>query len=354
MKIAQLSSPWIPLPPLKYGGTERVVYTLSEELVKRGHEVTVFATGDSKISGNLRYYYKKALSQDPKYKSDPLIWLHSFYECFKNAGEFDIIHNHMQQIAIFLSDFVKTPVLHTLHGDFYEGETSDIKREVLARFKNHNYVSISNAQRGGMPDLNYIQTVYNGINPAEFQLGEGGGGYLAWMGRITPKKGLETAIQISHELSIPLKISAYIDPIDVEYFVKKIGSIINGKNVEFLGELYGEEKTDFLKNAKALLFPITWHEPFGLVMVEAMVCGTPVIAFNRGSVSEVVTDGVNGFIVSDKEEMKNAVSAVGRINRKKCRESIIDKFTIENMTDGYEEAYKKVLESGIRNQELGT
>lgn len=321
-----------------------MVYNLSEELVKRGHEVTVFATGDSKVSGKLSYYYKKALSQEPKYKNDPLVWLHHFYDCFKGAGKFDIVHNHMQHPAIFLSDFIKTPVVHTLHGNFFPGETLESKREVLARFKKHNYVSISDAQRGGMPDLNYIKTVYNGINTAEFELGDGSGGYLAWIGRVTPKKGLETAIEISHELKIPLKISAYIDATDMEYFVKKIGSMINGKNVEFLGELHGVEKTEFLKNAKVLLFPITWQEPFGLVMVEAMACGTPVIAFNKGSVPEVVADGVNGFVVETKEEMKQAVSAVSGINRKKCQESVIHKFTIEKMTDGYEEVYRKICE----------
>jgi len=354
MKIAQLSSPWIALPPLKYGGTERVVSNLTEELVKRGHEVTVFATGDSRTSANLSYYYKTALSQDPKMKSDPLVWLHSFHECFKRAGEFDIVHNHMQHIGMFLADLVPGQYLHTIHGNIFENESPEIKRDVFKRFKNHNFVSISNTQRQGIPDLNYISTVYNGINPGEFEFGRGKGNYLAWIGRITPKKGLETAIETAKTLSIPLKISAYIDPVDMEYFNKIIEPSINGKFIEFLGELHGQDKTDFLKDAVALLFPVTWNEPFGLVMVEAMVCGTPVIAFNRGSVPEVVTNGVNGFIVENGAEMIEAVKVIGEINREKCRESVVDKFTVEKMVDGYEEAYKKILsqKSKVKSQKF--
>ncbi|MBI4067190.1 glycosyltransferase family 4 protein [Candidatus Gottesmanbacteria bacterium] len=344
MKIAQLSSPWIALPPIKYGGTERVVYSLSEELVKRGHDVTVFATGDSRTSAKLSYYYKSALLQDPQYKNDPLIWLHSIYDCFKKAGEFDIIHNHMQHVPMFFTDFIKTPVIHTLHGDYYPGEVSESKREVLARFKHQNFVSISNAQRVGMPELNYIQTVYNGINPEEFIFGEGKGGYMAWMGRITPKKGLETAIRIATVLNKPLKISAYIDSSEIDYFAKVIEPQITGKNIEFMGELWGPDKTEFLKNASVLLFPINWQEPFGLVMVEAMACGTPVVAYNKGSVSEIVIDGVNGFIVPDMVGIVNAIEKIGQLDRVKVRESMINKFTLQKMVDGYEEVYRKVLE----------
>lgn len=353
MKIAQLVPPWLPIPPQGYGGTERVAYNLIEGLVKRGHEVIVYASGDSKTSGKLVPTVEKALGNDGNLKTSELIQLLALFDCFKQAGQFDIIHSHAGQVPLFLAELTETPTVHTLHGTVSLGEAAPLKRQALERFKHQNFISISNDQRSGFPDLNYVGTVYNGVPLENLPYREHKGTYLAWLGRITPKKGLVEAIKVAHEVKIPLKISAFIDPLDRPYFESQVKPLIDEGHILFIGELSGDEKLEFLGSALACLFPISWHEPFGLVPVEAMACGTPVVAFARGAMPEVIVDGQTGFLVSGEEGILGMAERVRRIAQmdevsyfamgKIARKHVEDHFTLERMVEGYESIYKKIL-----------
>lgn len=350
MNIALLSGPWIAVPPEGYGGIEVVVSHLAEGLVKRGHDVTVFATGDSHTSAHLSYYFDTARGNDWDVKENPytlLFHLHEFFDVVRKK-HVDIIHNHAQYIPQFFLDLQDTPFVHTLHGAFYEdlvapsGYISE-KRDVLKRFKSQPYVSISNKQREGMNDLNYIQTVYNGVDISHYSFTKQPSNYLAWLGRITPNKGVDTAIHVAKKAGIPLKISAVVDETDREYFEKTIQPLLD-KDVEFIGQLKtGEEKSAFLGNAVATLFPIRWHEPFGLVMAESMACGTPVVGFNKGSVPEVVVHGKTGYVVETEDDMVEAVGKIDAIDRQTCRNHVEKHFSVDAMVDGYVEVYEKVI-----------
>lgn len=350
MKIAILSTPWIAVPPKGYGGIEAVVANLTEGLVKRGHDVLLFATGDSQTCARLAYAYTQALGNNLLLKQNPyniLRHIHGFMKIVIQE-KFDIIHNHNQYQSMYFLDLISTPFVHTLHGSTRQkekvvsGYIDDI-RDTLNRFAHHAFVSISDNQRQGMPHLNYIKTVYNGIKTDEFYLGEGKGGYLAWIGRITPTKGVDTAIRVARKAGLPLKIAAFIDPGDRAYFESEIKPQL-GKNIEFLGEIRDpKEKAKFLADAIATLFPIRWHEPFGLVMVESMASGTPVIAFPFGSASEVIEDGKTGFLVKDEEEMVEAVAKIDRLDRRVIREYAIKKFNLDQMIEGYLQVYEEVI-----------
>ena len=367
MRIAQLLAPWLPVPPPGYGGIEVVVSDLTEELVRRGHEVTLFATGDAKTSAKLSFVFPKALGNDGNLKKNPFTILSQILPAFKRAGEFDLIHSHSLGQTMYLAELVKTPVLHTLHGTITQGDTSPEKYALYKEFSQQNYVSISNSQRLGLPELNFVKTVYNGINLEKFPLGLGKRNYLAWLGRITPKKGVVEAIKVSQAVGLPLKIAAFIDPVDQAFFETEVKPLLT-KEIEFLGELDALGRAKFLSEALALLFPIKWQEPFGLVMVEAMACGTPVIAFNRGSVAEVVVNDQTGYVVEGSvpldpgkidtqgvERMATAVKKIMSLDslnaqslRKACRLHVETKFTIKAMVDGYEEVYQKLW----KNQKL--
>jgi glycosyltransferase involved in cell wall biosynthesis len=351
MKIAILSTPWIAVPPVGYGGIELVVSNLAEGLVKRGHDVTLFATGDSKTQGNLQYIHKEALGNNLLKKSNPYYMLehiHAFMR-YVESHPVDIIHNNSQYIPQFFLDlFSKTPFVHTLHGAFYKdlespsGNIPEIRR-VLTSFKNHHYVSISDYQRTALQELDYVATVYNGINPDEFSFCSENRGYLVWLGRVTKNKGVDTAIKVAKKIGMPLKIGAFVDQGDKQYFDETIRPLLDD-NVQFIGEVTdNEQKSKLLGEASAFLFPIRWHEPFGLVMVEAMACGTPVIAFNKGSVSEIIEDGKTGFIVENEDEMVQAVGKINTIDRAECRKQVLSKFTVDHMVDGYIDAYQKVV-----------
>jgi len=345
LKIAQLVPPWIPVPPKAYGGIERVVYYLTEGLTSRGHEVTLFASGDSQTSARLISPFLEALGNIGELKNNPTLQLLQVSPCFEMAGEFDIIHSHMVYQAAFFANLVKTPVVHTLHGSFIKGEVPEERRRLLEKYKNQNFVSISFAQREGLPDLNFVANIYNGVNIDEFEYGEGGG-YLSWLGRITPKKGVVEAIEVARILGKKLKIAAFIDPIDQPFFEMRVKPLIDGQQIELVGELKGTAKSDFLKASLALLFPIDWHEPFGIVMIEAMACGTPVVAFDRGSVSEVVVSGKTGFVVDPNlgvDGLVEAVKKIDQIDRLACRRHVEENFSVKKMIDRYEEAYKKIL-----------
>ena len=316
MKIAILSPPWIALPPIGYGGTERVVFELTEGLVKKGHQVTLFATGDTKTSARLKYYYKNALGNDWNKKQSQylaLYHIHNFISLVKKE-KFDIIHNHFFYLTLFFLDFINTPFLTTLHGPLYsqvkdlgraDDQNIEEKRNILLYFKNYPFVSISNHQRKGLPQLNYIKTIYNGVKVDKIKFSQKKGKYLAWLGRITPKKGVDLAIKVALKLNLPLKISGYIDPLDQQFFDEKIKPLIekNSSTITFLGEFKDEEKKNqFLGDALLTLFPLRWHEPFGIVMIESLATGTPVVAFTQGSAPEVIKDGETGFIVNPSDD----------------------------------------------------
>jgi len=363
MKIAQLAPPWLPVPPIGYGGTEMVVHYLTEELVRRGHEVTLFASGDSKTSARLFSIFKKAIGNSGELKTQPLNPLLHYIECFERASDFDIIHNHAQYYAMFLADLVKTPVVHTIHGSFSKEDVpQEDKRRTLMKFRNHNFVSISNSQRSGLSDLNYVATVYNGIDVSEFPFSDEKGEYLCWMGRITQKKGPQEALEVSRILGIKLKMAGALDPVEKEYCETVLYPLIEELRkenlIEYIEEIERREKAVLYKHALCTLYPIHWQEPFGLVMVESMACGTPVIAYNHGSVPEIIKDGVTGFIVESEdfegepvwiikkkgiEGLIEAVKKIGEIDRKKCREQVEKKFTLEKMVDAYEKVYYKLI-----------
>jgi len=336
MKIALLSTPWIALPPKGYGGIELVVSNLAEGLVKRNHDVTLFATGDSTSSAKLKFYYPKALGNDLELKKNSynlLLHIDSFLQ-FVNLERFDIVHIHVGQISMFLIDSFHSPFVHTIHGAFYShliDTSNDIEQKIktMIRFKHQPIISISNNQRIGLPDLNYVSTVYNGINPSYYHLHKEHENYLCWIGRITKNKGLDTAIRVAKRLNMKLKISGVIDKGDQNYFDTVIKPSIDG-NIELIGQIFNQKvKNAFLGKAIACLFPIVWDEPFGLVMVEAMASGTPVIAFNKGSVPEVIEDGRSGFVVETENQMVDAVKKINSIDRSYCHEYAVKKFNID-------------------------
>ncbi len=341
--------------------------SLVDGLVARGHDVTLFATGDSVTKAKLSFVYEKALGNDGSLKNNPYTQLFQIYPVFSKSSEFDIIHVHGEGQAMFFTDFIKTPLVHTIHGTLTEGEQNPDKRKVYTMFAKQNFVSISNAQRAGLPELNYVATVYNGIDLSQFPMrGDalgGEGGYFAWIGRITPKKGVVEAIHAAKAVGVPIRLAAFIDPIDQPFFDREIKPFIDDASVQFVGQLNHEERALFLQKAKAFLFPIKWQEPFGLVMVEAMAAGTPVVAFGRGSVPEIVEDGNTGFVVApgelardgakDEAGIANMTVALKKLldmdspsyqsMRQACRKHVEDHFTIDKMIDGYEAVYKKLV-----------
>lgn len=356
MKIAMLAPVWLPVPPVGYGGTELVVSLLTEELVRRGHDVTLFASGDSQTSAKLDAYFPEALGNAGDLKKQPLFPMMHYSHCLRKAGEFDIVHNHAQYTALYLAQFAKTPVLHTIHGSVNPKEVPKETIKTLEYFKDMNFISISNAQRRGVPNINWVETVYNGMSLDTFSVSQQKRDYLLWIGRIAIKKGPLEAIEIAKRTGMKLKMVAAIDPINRVYFENKIRPHIDGKQITFHGEVKHDETASFYQGAIATLVPINWNEPFGLVIVESMACGTPVIAFNRGSVPEIVDDGKTGFIINTKETndpftisekgidgMVEAVKRIRDIDPKVCREHVERKFSVSAMVDGYEKVYKKLL-----------
>ncbi len=348
LKIAQLAPPWIEVPPKKYGGTELIVSYLSEELTKRGHDVTLFASGDSKTKSKLSYVFPKSLYEIKKSWDDDFSSILHSLNCFNKSEDFDIIHNHFNYYGIAFSEIIKTPTVTTYHGNFKEIiEKKEVKYDLLKFCKNHPFISISDSQRPKNLKLNFIGTVYNGIDISKFKFNDQPKNYLAWLGRITPKKGILDAIKIAKKSKLNLKIAAKIDKNhlpDVEFYNKKVKPLINGKEISFIGEIGGyKEKSDFLSNALALLNPIEWDEPFGLNMTESMACGTPVIAYNRGSVKEIIENNKTGFIVKNIDEAITAIKKINEINRKDCRDSVQEKFTKEIMVNNYEKLYYELI-----------
>lgn len=340
MRIAQISPLWERVPPFRYGGTELIVKLVTDELVRRGHEVTLFASGDSITTANLRSVHPQALRLDPKIKEPSIYEQMMLAEVYQQADHFDIIHSHVGYHALSYCSFVKTPTVHTMHGIF----TPD-NEKIFQKFSWQPFISISEAQREPRLGLNYIHTVYNGIDTAvyPFYPEPTQPAYLAFVGRISPEKGPVQAIKVARAVGLPLKMAGKIDVVDKDFYTEQVEPLIDGEQIQYLGEISHEDKVKLLGGATITLFPINWREPFGLVMIESMATGTPVIGMGLGSVPEVIANGKTGFVCHCLEKMIEVVPDAMKIDRYTCREYVVSRFSVESMTDEYEKAYAMVL-----------
>ena len=339
MRIAQIAPLYETVPPHLYGGTERIVSYVTEGLVRRGHEVTLFASGDSATTARLVAGCSRALRLDHAVV-DPLAHhIAQLRHVLDRAHEFDVIHNHMDYLAFPLTVSSSTPVVTTLHGRL---DLPDLPA-VFAAYPEACVISISDAQRRPLSRAKWIATVPHGLPSRLYPPGRGDGGYLAFLGRISPEKRVDAAITVARAAGLPLRIAAKVDRVDADYFARTIRPLL-GPDVEFLGEIGGADKARFLGAARALLFPIDWPEPFGLVMIEALACGTPVIARRRGSVPEVLDDGVTGFICDDEAGMVAAVGRLDAVDRAACRRVFERRFSDERMVGQYERIFSVVVE----------
>ncbi len=330
MRIAEVSPLFESVPPRYYGGTERVVAYLTNELVRQGHQVTLFASGDSVTRAELVSTCPEALRLGRQFTDWIPHHLVMLEEVFKRRDEFDVIHFHIDYLHFPFSRREKVTHLTTLHGRLDIPDLVGLYRE----YREMPVVSISNAQRRPLPWLHWLGTAYHGIPPNLYQLHERPGRYLAFLGRISPEKRVDRAIRIAERVGVPLKIAAKVDKQDLEYY-ESIKKLLKRPHVEYLGELGETEKQEFLGNALALLFPIDWPEPFGLVMIEAMACGTPTVAYPRGSVPELIVDGLNGFIADNLEDAVRAVDRIHTLDRKQCRRYFEERFTATRMASDY-------------------
>lgn len=353
MKIAQLAPLWEQVPPPRYGGTELVVSLLTDELVRRGHEVTLFGTGDSQTLAHLDPGCEKALRPlgvlPPEYAIYEQMQLS---KVFGQANEFDVIHSHMDYTALPYARFTKTPVVHTLHGIFLP-----LNEKIFVQHRKSNFVSISDAQQRPELGLNYTATVYNGIATDKFafypQPDEPP--YLAFLGRMTEDKGPHLAIEIAKRTGWTLKMAGKVDFHGQEFFESQVAPHIDGKQIQFLGEADHQMKNELMGKAWATLFPITWKEPFGLVMIESMASGTPVIGMSMGSAPEVIAHGETGFLCNSVEECIEAISKIPMLDRQTCRSYVENNFSIKQMVDGYEAVYNKLLSASFaKNGHLHT
>ena len=341
MRIAQLAPLDLRVPPAAYGGTELVVSLLTEELIRRGHEVTLFASGDSVTAASLCSVCPHMLRGSGVHAHDTLIYrLLNALSPFEQAPNFDIIHNHAFPEGMAMANLVGTPVLATLHGGL-----SEPGRALLSAYKGY-YNTISKSANSLLPNKEgFVGVIYNAIDCKSFPFSARGGDDLLFLSRISQEKGPHIAIEVAKRLGRRLIIAGNVDTVDGEYFEQMIMPEVDGDTVQYLGEANSAQKRELFANALCLLMPITWPEPFGLVMVEAMACGTPVIAFNKGAAPEIVLHGETGFIVENVEQMVEAVSKVNRIDRSRCREHVEQNFDVPRMVDDYLRAYKWILEA---------
>ena len=340
VRIAQVAPLYEAVPPKLYGGTERVVSLLTEALVRRGHEVTLFASGDSVTSARLAAVTERAKRLDAANRellaADTIRQLDLV---FGNARDFDVIHCHVDYLAFPFAGLVSTPTLHTMHGRLDLPYLTPIYRQ----FKHVPLVSISDAQRAPLLDLGatWAGTVHHGLAPERFDFSPTPGDYLAFLGRLSPEKQPDVAIEVAKRAGLPLRIAAKIDAADREYVERVVVPLLDDPLIEFVGEIGDDDKSAFLGGARALLFPIDWPEPFGLVMLEAMACGTPVIARPCGSVPEVVRPGVSGFIGESVDDLVDAVGRLDTLDRARCRRYFEQHFSVARMVDGYEALYRR-------------
>lgn len=344
MRIALLAPGEESVPPTKYGGTELVVSNLAEKLVARGHEVYLLASGDSKTKAKLIPTFFEAVRKYPGAENP------QEREAMKQMGlgrailelqklKVDIVHNHIGWRYLPFAELYKAPTVTTLHGPL------DVRYQqiVYGAYKDTNYVSISNSQREPFPGLNFADTVYNGIEVEKFEVSEKPGEYLAFLGRMSPEKGPVDAIKIAKAAKKKLIMAAKVDSVDVAYFTKYVKPLIDGKQIKFIGEVDHAGKVQLLKNALALIAPINWREPFGLFLVEAMACGTPVLTRPMGAAPELVLDEQTGFVRQTNRELIAAIKRINTIDRATCRKRVEEYFSADKMTEGYEQVYKSLI-----------
>jgi glycosyltransferase involved in cell wall biosynthesis len=348
MYIAQIAPLAEAVPPKFYGGTERVIHWLTEELVALGHDVTLFASGDSVTSARLESVWPRALRLDGSVRDPNALHMAMLEKVRQRANEFDFLHFHLDYYPFSLFCRQPVPFVTTLHGrlDLPEHEP------VFTTFPTQPVISISDAQRRPVPMANWIRTIYHGL-PRELLMPMAAQqSYFAFLGRIAPEKGIDRAISIARKCGVPLRIAAKVDRMDREYFNEKIRPLIDDTSVEYIGEITDREKSEFLSGAIALLDPIDWPEPFGIVMIEAMACGTPVIAFNRGSIPEVIDEGLTGFIVEDDEGAIGAFHRLPLLSREKIRQRFEHRFTARRMALEYLAAYRGLMDRDAHHLKL--
>ena len=343
MRIAQIAPITERVPPKKYGGTERVVYALTEELVRRGHEVTLFASGDSITSAKLSSVYPRSLREarlKDLYGANVFTLL-NIGLAYARADEFDIIHDHNGHLGVPTANLSKAPALLTMHGPF----TPEARR-LFSELRNPFIATISHAQRIYAPGLHYAGNVYNGLAMRHYPFSAEHDGYLLFIGRIAMEKGVHLAIEAAQDLALPLIIAAKLDAVDRPYFHEYVEPFLSDE-IRWIGEVDEEERNRLMSRAMCFLHPVTWQEPFGLTLIEAMACGCPVVAFKRGSIPEIIRNKRTGFVVRNIDEMVDAVRRIGSIDRKRCRRYALTNFSAEKMAEGYEALYQKIINKEI-------
>jgi glycosyltransferase involved in cell wall biosynthesis len=342
LRIAILSPMWFPVPPTGYGGIELIVSLLADGLVDAGHEVTLFASGDSLTKAHLSYIYEQAPSE---LIGRSLPEIRHALACYERADEFDVINDHSGIPAAALAGAIQTPVLHTVHGPLDTHEAQHAYAAIAEVSPGVGLISISENQRRPMPDLPWVATVPNAIDLSLYPSKPHKGDYLLFLGRFSPDKGAHRAIAVAMELGLPLKMAGKNrEPKEREYFREFVEPHVGHGGIEYLGEVTHGEKVELLQDARATLFPIEWEEPFGLVMVESMACGTPVIATRHGAVPEVIEDGVSGIIVENYREMAAALEQADALDPNECRRFVEERFAPERMVRDYENAYRAAID----------
>ena len=349
MKIAQIAPLAEAVPPRLYGGTERVVANLTDCLVELGHEVTLFASAEAKTKAHLVPARERAIRLDPSpLKSDVAAHLAMLHEVRRRAREFDILHFHIDLMHFPFFEALADRTVTTLHGRLDLADLGDVYR----RWHEYPLVSISDSQRKPLQFANWLATVHHGIPRDLFEYRPSHCGYLAFVGRISPEKRPDRAIELARRAGVSLRMGAKVDAADLQYFHESIEPLLDQPHVEFLGEVDDATKGELLGGAAALVFPIDWPEPFGLVMIEAMACGTPVIAWDAGSVPEIVDDGVTGFIVRSMVEAESAVERINELDRRRVRETFERRFSVETMSRKYLELYSLLAAPDSRVAEM--
>ncbi len=345
MRIAQVAPLSESVPPKQYGGTERIVSYLTEELVRQEHDVTLFASGDSVTRARLVAPCRRSLRLSDGCIDRMAHHVLMLKQVSQRVHEFDMVHYHIDYLHFPLSRRALIPHVTTLHGRL---DIPDLV-PLYEQFRDMPVLSISNAQRKPLPWVNWQATIYHGLPEDLFRFRPKPGSYLAFLGRISPEKRVDRAIEIAKRARISLKVAAKVDPVDKDYFERAVEPLLRSAVVEYVGEISDEEKDQFLGNAYALLFPIDWPEPFGLVMIEAMACGTPVIAYDGGAVSEVIEEGRTGFIVKGLEDAAEAVRRVPELSCARCREVFEKRFTAVRMASNYLQVYERVIRRYSKN-----
>ncbi|HEU0193515.1 MAG TPA: glycosyltransferase family 4 protein [Gaiellales bacterium] len=338
MRIALLAPAWFAVPPTRYGGIEWVVSILADGLVERGHDVTLFAAGDSQTRAHLVTSY----DEPPSYRIGmSLPDLHHALTCLERAGQFDVVHDHSGPLACALGAAIRTPFCHTVHGPL-DGEPGRIYDQIGRVSPSVHLISLSHNQRAPLPDLNWLATVHNAIDIEGYPFDSGNDGYLLFLGRMSPDKGAANAIAIAERTGLPLRLAGKMhDPEERRYFEHEVQPHLRG-GIEYLGEVSHDEKVALLQRALVTLFPIQWEEPFGLVMVESMACGTPVAATRMGAVPEVITDGVSGVIGDTVDALAARIEEAAGLDREAVRRDADDHFSDHRMVADYEAAYRRI------------